>query len=309
MMKKEIYIIGAGAIGKALAVFLQLKEQSVTLIRGSVDSGDHYVEKVRVLFEDKRLEAEIKISSLSNFELLDGIVVLTAKSFGNEHLAQVLNGKTGGSPVIILQNGLAVEQAFTDSDFPEIYRCVLFVTSQLLKSGEVSFKPVEDCPVGLMKGSGSRLNEIVEILSTPRFRFTATDDIQAVIWKKAIINSVFNSVCPLLEVDNGIFHRNDAAQEMAQRIIAECLLVAHKKGISLNAAEVLESLLLISRYSEGQLISTFQDILLGRRTEISTLNGAIVAIAKTLNMEHLIPETRLLGDMTQLKAAINLKSS
>jgi 2-dehydropantoate 2-reductase len=306
-MEKHVYIIGAGAIGKALAVFLQLNQQKVTLLRGSVDNGAHSLEKVSVAFESKILETEIEISSLSNFRKLDGIIVLSSKSFGNENLAQVLSTKTGKSPVILLQNGLGVEQAFIDRDFPEIYRCVLFVTSQVMESGEVRFKPVADCPIGTVKGTGLLLTEVIQTLNTSWFRFVDEPNIQTVIWKKAIVNSVFNSVCPLLDIDNGIFHRDTNALELAGRIITECLLVATEKGILLSKDEVLESLLRISRFSDGQLISTLQDIRLGRRTEIGTLNGAIVTIATKLNMAHLVPETRLLWEMTRLKEGLNRK--
>jgi len=84
-------------------------------------------------------------------------------------------------------------------------------------------------------------------------------------------------------------------------------VVAREKGIALGKDEVVESLLRISRFSDGQLISTLQDIRLGRRTEIGTLDGAIVGIASSLNRGHLVPETRLLGEMTQLKADLSFK--
>ncbi len=41
----NIYIIGAGAIGKALAVCLSRNGKTVRLIRGSVDHGKQYTEK------------------------------------------------------------------------------------------------------------------------------------------------------------------------------------------------------------------------------------------------------------------------
>ncbi len=43
-MMKRIYIIGSGAIGKALAVFLALENKKVTLIRGSIDNQPMYKE-------------------------------------------------------------------------------------------------------------------------------------------------------------------------------------------------------------------------------------------------------------------------
>jgi 2-dehydropantoate 2-reductase len=304
-MKDHVYIIGAGAIGEALAVFLQLNGRQVTLLRGSIDTGATYAEKITVILEQQQLEAKINISSLSNFKSLDGIIVLTCKSFGNEALARVLKNKARDSSVVLLQNGLGVEQPFIDQGFEKIYRCVLFVTSQVLEGGAVRFKPVATCPIGTITGNKVQLNVIVEQLDTPYFSFATQSDIQPVIWKKVIANSVFNSVCPLLEVDNGIFHRNAGALEIANRIITECLFIAGAKGVQLSHEEVLESLLRISRFSDGQLISTLQDIRLGRRTEIETLNLAIAAMAKQLGMEHLVTETRLLGEITKLKSELS----
>src|SRR5690606_11860304 len=121
--------------------------------------------------------------------------------------------------------------------------CVLFVTSQSVDDMSVRFKPVAICPIGIEKGNIDNLNNIVQQLHTPAFGFKSEEYIQEIIWKKAIINCVFNSVCPLLEVDNGIFHRNNAAFQIAQRVISECTAIATEKGILIDTKEVEESLL------------------------------------------------------------------
>jgi 2-dehydropantoate 2-reductase len=304
-MKNHVYIVGAGAIGKALAVFLQLGGRPVTVLRGSIDDGTPYQEAMTVALERQELKAEVKVDFIKNIRSIDGMVVLTCKSFGNPALAGVLKGRTGDSPIVLLQNGLGVESPFTRQGFQRVYRCVLFVTSQVLGDGKVRFKPVAACPMGTVNGNGRQLSAIVAQLDTPYFRFAAETDIQPVIWKKAIANCVFNSVCPLLEADNGIFQRDAAALAVADRIITECLLVARAKGVLLEHRDVRESLLHISRLSAEQLISTLQDIRQGRRTEIETFNPAIVEMASMLGMGHLVPETRLLGELTKLKSELN----
>ncbi len=203
---------------------------------------------------------------------------------------------------MLLQNGLGVEQPFLAQGFSQLYRGVLFVTSQALDGNRLRFKPVAVSPVGTVAGSAATLQRVVEGVNGPIFPFRAEPDIGPVIWKKAIINSVFNSVCPLLETDNGVFHREPAALAIARRIITECVAVARASGIPLRPEEVEESLLLISTASDGQLISTLQDIRNGRRTEIETLNVELVRIAETLGRGNLVPETRLLGELTKLKA-------
>ena len=87
----KIFIIGAGAIGKALAVALELSDKDVVLVRGSVDDGSRSVEKIEIVTNDgTKLEAEIEVGTFSRFSALDGIIVLTNKSFGNDNLARTL---------------------------------------------------------------------------------------------------------------------------------------------------------------------------------------------------------------------------
>jgi len=299
---EPVYIIGAGAIGKVLAVCLSTDGKKVVLLRGSVDNEESHRENIRVLLSSQEIiEAEITIDTLSNYRSLEGLVVLCNKSYGNAALADALKDKTGYTPVVIMQNGLGVEQAFMD--FPSVYRCVLFATSQPVSDTKLNFKPVAVSPIGRINGGDeTSLGHISTLLNTPYFGFRSEPEIQPIIWKKAIVNSVFNSVCPLLDTDNGIFHRNPQALQIAESLIAECLLVAEEQSIHLNQAEVMDSLLMISRASDGQFISTLQDIRNHRPTEISTLNLAIAGMAGT---EQAIIRTRLLGQLTLLKSQLS----
>ncbi|MEI9956866.1 MAG: 2-dehydropantoate 2-reductase [Ferruginibacter sp.] len=300
-----IYIIGAGAIGKALAVFLKLNHKNVIIIRGSVDDGSYCFERIEVELNDcKIVTAEIEIRTISSFSNLNGIVVFANKSFGNPALAKALKTKINNAPIVILQNGLNIEQPFIDNDFSQIYRCVLFATSQQLAKNKLRFKPVASSPIGIIKGDIETLAAVVEQLDNHNFRFKVEENIQPVIWTKTIVNCVFNSVCPLLETDNGIFYRDEKALQIARRVIGECTGVAKAKGIVLDAEKVENSLLLISKSSEGQFISTCQDIKNKRKTEIETLNFAIVNFATELNMVDFVQETKLLGELITIKSEL-----
>ncbi|TWI77917.1 2-dehydropantoate 2-reductase [Lacibacter cauensis] len=305
--KKTIYIIGAGAIGKALAVFLTQAGKKVVLLRGHVHGITAHVEHIEVELRDgQTAEADIAVSSMDHYPHLDGILVITTKSYGNPQIASFLKGKTGNSPVVLLQNGLNVEAAFTSNAFPEIYRCVLFASSQYTAELRLRFMPASVSPIGVVKGSLENLAAIIETLDNRQLVFKVEETIQPIIWTKAIINSVFNSICPLLETDNGIFYRNQDAQSIARTIIDECIGVAANEGILLDADQVVKQLLLISKTSEGQLISTYQDLLHKRKTEIETLNITIAAIADQQHKKELTRNTLLLGKLIQLKSAITM---
>ncbi|MGN6418401.1 MAG: ketopantoate reductase family protein [Pseudobacter sp.] len=302
----RIYIIGYGAIGKVLAVALQRNNRKVSIIRGSVSGQPLRKERIIVESPSQQWEAEIETGSPEYFPSLDdGLVILSNKSYGNESLSESLRAKITTAPVVLLQNGLNVERPFLEKGYESVYRCVLFATSQDTGKGSVKFKPVAPSAIGVIKGEEKMLIEIVQQLNTEIFPFRSEKGIWPVIWKKAIINCVFNSVCPLLETDNGIFHRDEQVFLIARRVVEECVEIAAAEGISLHADEVTENLLQISRSSDGQLISTYQDILHKRETEITTLNGEIAEIARRLHKQHIVRETRLLGELTLLKSKLH----
>ena len=301
-----IYIIGAGAIGKALAVCLQKNQQEVMLLRGSTNEPGSKSQNIELEMDNGvRVSAEVGINVLGNMDALNGIVVLANKSFGNEKLAQDLKGKVNRSPLVIMQNGLGVEQPFLEKGFPEVYRCVLFATSQFSSPTQLRYRPVSISPIGTISGNATSLEKIVQQLNSPLFPFRMESNIQPIIWKKTITNCVFNSICPLLEVDNGIFHRNEQVLRIASRVIEECVGIAQAEAVQLTTQEVEESLLMISRFSDGQLISTLQDIRNKKPTELDTLNFAIANIAEKLNLTDLVQETKLLGELTKLKSDLS----
>ncbi len=239
---------------------------------------------------------------------MKGLVILTTKSFGNRELSLSLQGKSDQTPVVILQNGVNVEAPFLETNFDQIYRCVLFSTSLVLDNGDVRFRPVTDSPVGVIKGDTATLDAIIEEINTPYFPFKAASDIQPVIWKKAIMNTVFNSICPLLEVDNGIFQREPAAFHLAQNLIQSGISIAAKVGVHLNQQEIETGLLNISTASDGQSISTLQDIQKGRHTEIDTLNFELFRLAEEHGIAAAAREILLLGELIKIKERINYKN-
>lgn len=302
-----IYIIGAGAIGKSLAVFLKLQHKKVVIIRGSVDDHADFVENIQVDIIGKgTVEAQVKVTTLSNIDTLDGIIVLANKSFANHQLAKSLSAKCKNAALVILQNGLDVEQPFIESGFSQVYRVVIFASSQSVAKNKFRFKPVEPSPLGIIKGNAQTQEMIVRELSSLNFEFISVQNILPLVWTKTIANCVFNSVCPLLETDNGIFYRDENALDIARQVIAECVYVANRSGIPIEFEKVAAKLLLISKSGQGQLISTYQDILNKRETEIDSFNFAIVEKARALNCEHQVIRTKLLGELAKLKSKITM---
>ncbi|TRX58845.1 ketopantoate reductase family protein [Fulvivirga sp. M361] len=302
---QPIYIIGSGAIGKALAVFLKLENKQVTLVRGSVDNIPATEENITVIGKDQRFQESITTTTLSHLPTINGIVLIATKTFANAQIAEKLNDKKGVFSVVLLQNGLNIERPF--EGFKRLYRCVLFSTSQITSNNEVTFKSVTASPVGNLQGNNDRLETLVDQINTPYFSFRSEPDIINYVWTKVIINCAFNSICPLLETDNGIFHRNSEAAKLARVVIRECVSLAQKQGVHLDHNKIEENLMLISQRSDGQLISTYVDILNQRKTEIESLNLETARLADEMGIPGLVAQTKLLGELVQLKANLKMK--
>lgn len=306
MEKPEIYIIGSGAIGKALAVFLKQEKRQVKLVRGSVDNIPNIMQNISIIGKDETFQQEIAITAFSNLSVINGIVLITTKTFANDDIAKKLKEIEGNFSVILLQNGLNIERPF--KNFEKIYRCVLLSTSQVTGNNEITFKTVTASPIGNLEGKNGGLDALINQINTPHFEFRSESNIVKYVWNKTIVNCAFNAICPLLETDNGIFQRNPDAEKLAKVVIKECVSLAKIQGVFLDENEIQENLILISQKSNGQFISTYMDILNQRRTEIESLNLEIARLADEIGQPELVNNTRLLGQLIQLKSReMNLK--
>jgi 2-dehydropantoate 2-reductase len=306
--KETIYILGSGAVGFPLAAYLTNAGRRAVAVRTSRNDVPKSMIDVTVQDASNRVTGPIETISLSNLARLDGTVVITTKSYTNQAIADLLKERKATGPLVIMQNGIEVERPFLDAGFAAVCRCVLYLTSQPTSEFEFSFHPVTASPIGIIEGPEAELVKCVEQLNTDAFPFRAEANIQKEIWKKAIINSVFNSLCPLLDVDNGVFVRDEATANLARQVVKECVTLTDRLNIALSESEVMQQIMRISTGSK-QLISTLQDIRNGRQTEIDSLNLEIARLAASLQPPLHLPQTELLGKMILAKSVLHRKTA
>lgn len=304
--RPTVYILGAGAIGFPLAAFLAHGGRRVVAVRTS--RADLPATRVALTVQSagERIEATVETVSLAGLARLEGIMVVAAKAFANPAIAQTLHDKGARGPIVLLQNGVGVERPFLELRFPALYRCVLYFTSQALGEHAFATRPVTASPIGVVRGSAEELERCIAVLSTDAFPFRSEGQIEREVWRKAISNAVFNTICPILEVDNGIFARDVEVAALARGIVRECVALTDRLGLGLSEEAIMEQLLLISRRSDGQLISTLQDLRGGRPTEVAFLNLAIAEVGAALQPPVQLPQVELLGRLIAAKSALSM---
>lgn len=303
------YVLGAGAIGFPLVAFITHAGRHAVAVRTSVTNLPSSTTTVEVELKGGTLRATVETISLARLTRIEGLVVITAKSHANEAIAQELQRKAFAGPIVVMQNGIGVERPFLERLSGPVYRCVLYATSQAVADGRFAFRPVTASPTGIFRGTDAELTRSVKTLSTDEFPLRVEGDIRRAIWKKTIVNAVFNSICPLLDVDNGVFVRDDEVAGLARQLVRECLAVTRTLGLDLDEPEVMDQIAVVSRHSDGQIISTLQDIRQGRPTEMEFLNLEIARIARATQPTLDPQRIELLGRLVVAKSFLSRNRS
>ncbi len=120
-LAQPVYILGAGAVGFPLAAYLAQAGRAVVAVRTSRGDMPQCTVTVTVQHGAQVLRVSVETVSLAQLERIEGIIVVAAKAYANDTIAAELARKRAVGPVVIMQNGVGVEQPFLDAHFPTIY--------------------------------------------------------------------------------------------------------------------------------------------------------------------------------------------
>jgi 2-dehydropantoate 2-reductase len=291
-------IYGAGALGSVLGGFLDKIGCSVTFAgrgehflaiqeKGLRITGiwkDHFVppERIRALFGSRQerfstillcvKSKDTDAAAAEAAELLkdDGIMVSIQNGLNNwETIAgHVGEARTVGSRVIF----------GADIPIPGLARVTVNADDVLL--GE-PFLPTNRHLLETLQRDLSQ--------SGIPSRVVTRDEIWAALWGKVLYNSSLNPLGAILEVPYGKLGESEETREIIRIIIKEIFRVLHAKGVTvpyLDSDDYYHYLL--DRQlppTAGHRASMLQDILLGRKTEIDALNGAISQYGRELEIQ------------------------
>jgi len=300
----KIAILGAGAMGSLFGGLLAEAGQAVTLIdineahlgairegglRLETDSGQRRVTSMKVGRPGEVTEAPdllvVFTKTLHTTAALDGVRSLIGP------MTQVLS----------LQNGLGNVEAI--GAFVPKERTLIGVTTwpaDLVGPGHVHSHG--QGAIRLMSADGVQrpaVAEVVAALSAAGLRCEADATVWAAIWEKVAFNAALNSLCAVTGCSVDQLGAVDDGTSMAFAIVSEVVAVARALGIEANAAKCQANVSHAIATHAGHKPSMLQDMLAGRRTEVESINGAVVSRAKTLGLA--VPHTQVLLGLVRLK--------
>ncbi len=281
----DIVILGAGAIGRLLGVYLSRCDHRITFVEPRAEvveainaNGIGFMEHdatdpdavVRVqaravAHADEVRECDLVLLAVKSFDTLTAIRAAS-------HLV------TEKSPVITLQTGLGnIEQMERVVDRRAIIGGFTFMAATALGPGTVRHGGTGKTYLGELDSRVTdRLLGLSELFNNCGLACTPVHRFMGRLWCKVIVYSAINSLSSILRVKNGRLLDSMESITLMKRLVDEGRAVAEAHAVDLVFPDLYELLFSACRTTAENISSMLQDILAGQRTEIDAQCGALV---------------------------------
>ena len=314
----KILVLGAGSLGSVFGGFLAKNGHRVTLFGrehciNPVNNSGLFIEGI---WGNHHITNIKGYSSLNKIIQTEGrnfdLTLLTVKSYDTKELINRYLQTFGCAHLTVsLQNGLGNLESIAKilGKDKAIGGRVIF-GAELMKPGRVKVTVYADKVILGSLDNGvpfKKVKEIATVFDNAGIPAAATDDIQKALWGKVLYNGTLNALSCLLEVNYGKLMENAHTKSLIQEIIREFFALTQEKGLKIdwNSAEEYTKELfehLIPATSD-HFSSMLQDIRSGKKTEIDSINGKVLAMADNRNID--LPVNRVLTALVKAKKMIH----
>lgn len=147
----------------------------------------------------------------------------------------------------------------------------------------IGFPPAEKNDGARSPSCQSLLVATADTLTQAGISTKAEADILPHLWRKLLVNVGINALTAINDCPNGALLESSRLVEMMTAAVREGELVAERLGIALGT-DPLAGTMDVCRATGANISSMLQDVRAGRRTEIESINGAVVRMAKSLGV-------------------------
>lgn len=293
----RIAMIGAGAMGAMFGARFAKAGADVVLYdidKAHVDAIAQY----GLMFEAPEGLSTLKLwatSDANSIGRVDAAVILVdsnATRAAAEIAARVLNPK---GFALTLQNGIGNIETLSGVLGPgRVVAGTTYNSAAKIASGRVLHSNIGETTIGEVDGTRSqRIKRLAGLFKTSGLPIGISDNVVGHVWMKFILNAAINPVCAVTGLRPGEIARTAPARQLLEALLAEILAVIDAKGITLPVADP-RALVLDHAWERYNRPSMLQHVEQGRRTEIDSLNGALLSEARKLGISCPVNETIVL---------------
>jgi 2-dehydropantoate 2-reductase len=207
--------------------------------------------------------------------------------------------------VLTIQNGLGNVERIQRVLGPEnlLFGIAGGFGAEMKAPGHVHHNGMEAINLAELRGGiTDRLERVAEVWRRAGFKVATFADLWPVVWSKLIVNVAFSAICTVTGMRVGQVRANAAAWEIACACVAEAAAVANAKGVRLAYDDPVRWVSDFAGKIPNARPSMYQDLLAGRRSEIDSIQGGVVAEGLKLGVP-----TPTCALMVQLVKALDAK--
>jgi 2-dehydropantoate 2-reductase len=294
--RRQILVVGAGAIGGLYAAYLAKAADVVVL-----DTNAAHVEAMRrdgltlsgCTASVTRLTAFARVSEIGK-RRFDAAIILV-KSQATENAFRSIEPLLEGRPLLVtFQNGMGNEELLMQLSDLDVAHGVSFEAARYDGPGRIHhLVSGEESWLGPARGSVESVAWLGELMTESGLPTKVVADPRGAIWGKFIFNSVMNPIGAIVQGVNAARYDVPEMRELIDDMAAECVRVAEALGIQLP----FDPMYLVKKFRSGEIPlskhagSMAQDLEAGRETELQAMTGYVVKKAKELGVPVPVTES------------------
>jgi len=282
----KIAILGAGALGIMFSGYLA-KDNDVTLIdinRDVINSINS--DGVRVIDGEETITADVKAILSGTCEETFDLVICLVK---NLYTLDTLNQNRGiigkETYVLTLQNGLGnKEKIINYVDENHLFIGVTRVNAVKTGLNESKRSNHGVTIISFNDENTGFANALKDTFIKASFDAELNQNIDELVFRKVLVNIIFNPYCALYKDSIGKLINTPCHWTRSKAALKEAIEVAKKMNIALDYEKELKGMEESFGNVEGYP-SMYQDVENKRKTEIDSLNGAIVTLGEKYEVD------------------------
>ena len=306
--KVKILVVGCGAVGSILATKLS-KVACVTgydidsCVSSAVQRDGIKIYSNKKCFLSYNIPVFSKLTSIKN-EHFD-LVLIATKAYDTLAAVRAISTSVAFNQVLTIQNGLGNLEILSAYIKPSSIFCgVTTLAAQKIKPGITKLFYDGVFHLAPFHKNCNPMGDIKRLFLAAGFETHVTTNWEGMIWSKLIFNAVMNPLPVLVTEGYGMISRSPGIASFVHRAIREAKTVARKLGVRL----VFDPEDIIVKIEKGGLRhlrhkgSMFDDISMGKKSEIDLLTGAVLKKAKATGVD-----TPILATLYALVKAIEVR--
>lgn len=294
----KIVIVGAGAMGSLYGAKLALGGHDVTMI-DVVPVVVEAIQKNGIVMDiqDKTYYAPAKALFGKDLKETPDLLILFTKTMYSETALEAIKQAIGDDTIVLsVQNGLGNIELIQKYVAPQN----VIVGTTIFDSDAVAPGHIRTSSGGhmsIMYADGqhrSFIDELCDMFNAANLSCEIAGDVLTAIWEKVAFNSATNTMAAVTRLPDGCTLGTPETLSLAIHIAKEVTDVANACGVKASFESVKAKLENSLAEHAAHFPSMAQDVFKQRKTEIFSINGAVVERAKAHGMEVPYTETMYL---------------